>query len=234
MTTKKTSGITVNYTETIAIEAFLGYLQKNYSKLINPKDTYLIAAVSAWFHSESGGVKSVIGNNPFNIRPGITSFMSNGYRVSKNGNGKFLTFATLSKGFEATAYLLIHASKTYGYQLALNALKNGGNQAAVDFLAALAMSSWDAAHYGATDWLAAYNPAKNHLLRTYTGITGVQLGNPHPKPRKKKATVPPQKDFNYNSVVRNYLDPWAAKERYLKRHGRLGIAQSMDGTTLRR
>jgi hypothetical protein len=210
----------ISYQETLAIEAFLGYLRKNYSKLINPKDTYLIAAVGAWFYQESGGIKNVIGNNPFNIRPGITSFLASGVRTSTRGNGKFLVFATLARGFEAAAYLLIHANKAYGYQLALNALKHGGNQAAVDFLAALSQSSWDAAHYGANDWLEAYNPARNHLLRVYMSITGVQLGNPvRPKPKPKPKPVPRlPRDFNYQVVVKNYLDPYAAMDLYRRRH----------------
>lgn len=217
---------TISYAETIAIQAFLTYLEKNYAKSINPKDTLLIAAVGAWFFQESGGLKNVIGNNPFNIRPGMVSFLSNGYRVSKNGNGKFLTFATLSIGFQATAYLLMHANKAYGYQLALNALKNGGNQGAYDFLAALAMSSWDAAHYGATDWLTAYDPKTNHLLRTYQSITGVQLINPHPKPKPKPKPHPVLVTPHYYNVTsRVYLDPWAARDMYRKRHARtfLGV-----------
>jgi hypothetical protein len=226
--------LTVKYQESIAIKAFLGYLKSHYSKLINPNDTYLIAAVGAWFYQESGGISRVIGNNPFNIRPGITSFMASGVRVSKNGNGKFLVFASLAKGFEAAAYLLIHANKAYGYQLALNALKHGGNQAALDFLAALAMSSWDAAHYGAHDWLEAYNPAKNHLLRVYTSITGVQLGDPHPKPKPKPKPIPIlPRDFNYQVVVRNYLDPWRASDLYKRRKGRPTMGQNVDGTTKR-
>lgn len=220
----------VSYTETIAIQAFLGYLSKHYSKLINNKDTYLIAAVAAWFYQESGGEKRVIGNNPFNIRPGLLSFMSNGYRQAGK-NGKFLTFASLSKGFEAAAYLLIHGSKAYGYQIALNALKNGGNQAAVNFLAALAMSSWDAAHYGVSDWLNAYDQQRNHLLSVYASITGVQIGNPHPKPPKPRPLLP--RDFNYHVVVRNYLDPWAAGQRYAKRHNRMTVG-TVDATNLKR
>lgn len=225
------AGRVISYQETIAIQAFLKYLQKNWSKQIDPKDTFLIAGIAAWFYQESGGIKNVIGNNPFNIRPGITSFLSSGVRVSKNGNGKFLVFASLSKGFEAAAYLLIHGSKAYGYQLALNALKKGGNQAAVDFLAALSMSSWDGAHYGAHDWLTAYNPATNHLLRVYQSITGVQLQNPHPKKPKPRPLLP--QSFNYNVVVRNYLDPWAAQDRYNRRHRRAVVGQNVDGTLRR-
>lgn len=227
---------TVTYADTVAVQGFLTYLQKNYSKLINPKDTFLIAAVAAWWYQEGRGS---IGNNPFNIRPGMTSFMSSGVRQTKT-NGQFLMFASLTKGFEAAAYLLIHASKTYGYQLAIAALKQGGNQGAVDFLAALARSSWDAARYGTTDWLDAYNPAKNHLLSVYGSITGIQLSDPNPKPKPKPSPTPsggassPLRDFNYNLTVRNYLDPWLAGRRYDRRHGRTVLGQAVNGTTLKR
>lgn len=222
----------VSYAETQAIQAFLTYLNKHFSKSINPKDTFLIIAVSTWFHQESGGLKNVIGNNPFNIRPGMTSFMSNGYRVSKNGNGKFLTFATIAKGFEAAAYLLIHGNKAYGYQLALNAMKKGGNQGAFEFLAAMAMSSWDGAHYGAANWQEAFDPKQNHLLALYLTYGGVQLANPHPHPKPKKPQPKLPRDFNFRVMPNNFIDPWAAKELYRKRH--MGMVSSVAGTTLKR
>ncbi len=239
---------TVSYAETIAIQAFLGYLSKNYSKSINAKDTFLIAAVSAWFHQESGGLGSVIGNNPFNIRK---SPLQSGTRLSRNGNGHFAVFASMAKGWEAAAYLLMVGNKAYGYQIALNALKRGGNQAAVDFLAALAMSSWDAAHYGATDWLSAYNPRSNHILRNYLGVGGIQLRDPNPgshpqspgspgspsqskpQPPKKPAPILPR-DFNYQVVVRHYLNPWVARNRYATRHDHASLGTKVDGTTTKR
>jgi hypothetical protein len=215
-------GITIPFPEVVAIKAFLGYLNKNYSKLINPNDNFLIAAIAAWFHQESGGYRSVIGNNPFNIRPGMLSFMSNGYRVARGGNGRFLTFSSLSVGFEAAAYLLIHGSTAYGYRTAVNALKQGGNQGAVDFLAAMAMSHWDAGRYGTDGTFATvFNPKRNHLLRGYASITGLQLSDPHPQVKKRKPPPPIkllERSFNYNVVVRNYLDPWKAKDMYLRRH----------------
>jgi len=226
--------INLSYGEVIAIQGFLKYLHGHYSKQVNYRDIFLIAAVGAWFRQESGGIKNVIGNNPFNIRPGMVSFMSNGYRVSKNGNGRFLTFATLTKGFEAAAYLLMHANKAYGYQLAIAALKHEGNTAAVDFLAALAMSSWDAAHYGANNWTQAYSGSRNHLLRVYASIAGVQLTDPHPKKVKPKKPAKPRpklpRDFNYQVVVRNYLDPWLAQLMYDNRHR----ATNVDASRRRR
>jgi hypothetical protein len=212
-------GITVSYAETVAIKGFLRYLHNNYSKSISTTDTFLIAAVAAWYRQESGSLANVIGNNPFNIR---SSPLMSGQRLSKNGNGHFAIFSSLSRGFEAAAYLLMHGNKAYGYQTALNALKHGGNAAAVDFLAALARSSWDAGRYGTHNWTDAYNFKVNHLLRIYAGISGIQMSDPHPKPPKRKPPPKPRpklpRDFNYQVVVQNYLDPWLAKRAYQHRH----------------
>jgi len=227
---------TVSYAETKAIQGFLSYLNKNFSKRISTTDVLLIAAISAWFHQESGGLSRVIGNNPFNIR---VSPLQIGQRQTKNGNGKFSIFATMAQGFAAAAYLLMHGghgvgskdADAYGYRLALRALMKGGNQGAVDFLAALAMSKWDAAHYGATSWLEAYDAKKNHLLRNYIGITGVQLANPNPKPAAKPrqfAKMP--QDFNYKVVVRSYIDPWAVSALYRSRRR----ASTVDGSATKR
>jgi hypothetical protein len=223
----------ISFAETKAIQGFLSYLNKNYSKRISTTDTLLIAAVSAWFHQESGGLSRVIGNNPFNIR---SSPLQSGQRTSKNGNGKFAVFSSMAVGFAAAAHLLMRGGwgtniqdvDAYGYRLALNALKRGGNQGAVDFLAALAMSKWDAAHYGVNGWLQAYDPKQNHLIRNYVGITGVQLKDPHPKPPKPLPILP--RDFNYQVVVRNYLDPWAVSALYKHRTRR----QTIDVSGMKR
>lgn len=228
----------VSFAETKAIQGFLGYLNKNYSKRITTTDTYLIAAVSAWFHQESGGLSHVLGNNPFNIRD---SPLENGSRQTAH-NGHFATFATIAIGFAAAARLLMYGGHgsgskdrdAYGYRLAINALKQGGNQGAVDFLAALAMSSWDAGRYGTHNWAEAYSPKSNHLLRNYVGITGIQLKDPHPKPKKQPKPPPTlPRDFNYQVSVRNYLDPYAAGRRYEHRHGHMG-SSAVDRTTLKR
>lgn len=225
----------LGYAESQAAIAFLKYLHDHYSKQINPNDTYLIMAVGAWIMQESGGIKRVLGNNPFNIRD---SPFAIGYRQTKNGNGHFAIFRTVADGLRAAAYLLMHGgfgkgskdADAYGYRLAINALKHGGNQAANDFLAALAMSSWDAAHYGTTDWMTAYDPTRNHLLRVYLSFTGAQIKDPHPKPAKPIPKLP--RDFNYQVLVRNYTDPWAAKDLYLTRHQPQGL--TVAGTLLKR
>lgn len=226
----------VSYAESKAIVAMLTYLNKNFSKRINPKDTFLIIAISAWFHQESGGLSRVIGNNPFNIRQ---SPLAVGYRQTKNGNGKFAVFATMADGFRAAAYLLIvggHGSGSkdadaYGYRLALKAMMKGGNQGAWEFLAALAMSKWDAAHYGAANWQEAFDAKHNHLLRNYLTYGGVQLANPHPKPKKKKPVPQLPRDFNFKVSPNNFIDPWRAQDMYDRRHAK---PSSVAATTLKR
>jgi hypothetical protein len=230
------SKATVTYAETQAVKAFLGYLKTHWAKSINPNDQFLIIAVTAWFHQESGSLSRVIGNNPFNIR---TSPLQSGSRLSKNGNGHFAIFSSMAKGFEAAAYLLIHGNKAYGYQLALNALKHSGNQGANDFIAALAMSSWDAGHYGVNNWTEAYDAKTNHLLRVYLSFGGIQTKDPQgpakgaAKARKKELARPklPQ-DFNYKVIVLNYMDPYSSGRAYAKRHARVSLG--VDGTLLKR
>lgn len=230
------AGITLTYSEVSGIKAFLGYLHRNYSKQINANDNLLIAAVGAWLYQESGGLRNVIGNNPFNIRD---SPLQSGSRQTKNGNGHFAVFASIAKGFEAAAYLLMHGGHgsgskdqdLYGYRLILNALKNGGNQAAYDFMAALAMSKWDAGHYGVKDWQDAYSK-HNHLVAVYRSITGLQLQDPHPKAKKVKPRPQLPRDFNYNPTVRSYIDPYVARDRYAARHKRQSLG--VDGPRLLR
>jgi hypothetical protein len=200
-------------------------------------------AVAAWFIQESGGLSRVIGNNPFNIR---SSPLQSGTRKSR-GNGHFAVFSSMAKGFEAAAWLLIHGgygnkkvaikgyrviegkkvpyikgyrrvdADAYGYRLAIAALMKGGNQGANDFLAALAMSSWDAAHYGAHNIKQAYQAKHNHLIRNYLTFGGVMLDAPA-KPRKPIPEL--ARDFNFRTSPNNFLDPWYAKRLYdSRRHG---------------
>jgi hypothetical protein len=209
---------TVSYAETIAIRGFLSYLQKNYSRLINPNDVYTIAAVSAWLHVTSGGgLSKVVFNNPFRLRGAPGPRRADGSPTP----GPLLRYATLAQGFIAAAKVLMKATTANGFLLALNALKRGGNEAAVDFLAAMAMSRWDAGHYGAADWLAAFDATKNKLLAAYTKIGGVQLKNPYVKPVKpaKPASKLPR-DYNFQPVKITYLDPWAAGMLYKARRRR--------------
>lgn len=220
---------TVSYRETQAIRSFLGFLQKTYRK-INVNDTLLIAAISALIHVESGSFKGIKYNNPFNLRgdPYRELVIRKGKRSSVERPGRLLHFKTLEGGFRAFAKTLLNAPKGSMYNLALNALKRGGNDAAVDFLAAIAMSQI-AGSYGVNDWLLAYDSNSNALLKEYLTIGGVQLRNPVAAP---PPPPPPElpRDFNYKVVVRDYLDPWARGRLYDGRHRR----QNLDNATRRR
>lgn len=195
--------------------AFVKYLKGDWY------NTFLLTAVVAWMRQESGGLSRVIGNNPFNIRPGMTSFLSNGVRRSRNGNGYFLTFASLERGAQAAAYLLMNGSRAYGYYLAVNAARrmNGGQQVGLDFLTALALSSWDAAHYGAPDG----NPQKNNLVRVWVSITGLKMPDPEkdkPKaPKKKKPRpVPPRPLPPPTPASLLYIQPYDSRDFYRAKH----------------
>jgi hypothetical protein len=146
---------------------FLRYLGADYH------NNEMIRAVVAWFRQEGGLGANLIGNNPFNIRPGVASRLSSGVRTSTKGNGKFLIFATLTKGIQAAALVLKELAPHYGYGAVIRAAKAGE---AVEFLAALALSSWDSAHYGVVGVDSNNQPSgpagfpyttQNHLIQRY-------------------------------------------------------------------
>lgn len=202
--------------EVEAAQAFLRYVGAD------SHNNYLILAVVSWFYQESGGLSRVIGNNPFNIRPGIASKLSSGVRRSRNGNGFFLIFPNLDTGFRAAALVLKALSPSYGYGLVVQALRRGS---AVDFLVALAMSSWDAGHYGVTGSDNPADPRQNHLLAVYSSFTGLQLPSPkqdpkpppkeHPQPKLPRSLQPPPPRLHYASG-------FAARRFYEQRHPRPG------------
>lgn len=205
------------------IKAFLQYLHDHFSRAINPNDKYLILAIDAWFHQESGGLNNVIGNNPFNIR---TSPLQSGTRLSKNGNGHFAVFKSMEDGFRAAAYLLMvggHGAgsrdrDSYGYRLAIRALKLGGNTGAVNFLVAMAMSSWDAGKYGTKGHNPA-DPKYNHLLRVYSAFTGLTLPSSRPsQPKHHTRTVKYPRVLQPPPVPQQYLTGWEPKAFYNARH----------------
>ena len=155
--------------EIIGAQAFLAALGADES------DNMLIAVVS-WFRQESGSLDRVIGNNPFNIRPGALSYLAIGTWQGRVGT--FLSFPDIGTGFKAAALLLKGFGTAYGYGAVVKAAQSGN---AVNFLAAIAMSSWDVAHYGVHDITAlgvritsnAYT-LQNHLLDVYSTFTGYQ------------------------------------------------------------
>jgi len=124
-------------------------------------DMPMMRAVTAWFRQESGSVSRVIGNNPFNIRPGAATYLSNGTR-EVTGNGIFLTFPTLAIGFQAAAVVLKSSGATYGYDHAIASLRRGDE---IGFLANLALSSWCATHYGVDP-----RSTQNHLVALFSQI----------------------------------------------------------------
>jgi len=127
-------------------------------------DPHMVQAVIAWFRQESGGVKRVLYNNPFNIRPGIASSYS--YGTWQGRVGLFLKFSSLSKGFGAAAIVLKKLAPSYGYGTVITAAKSGNP---IRFLAALARSSWDGSHYGTTTSKNALT-TRNHLVSLYYQI----------------------------------------------------------------
>lgn len=220
-------------------QAFLRYIGVTYT------DQYLILAVVAWFRQESGSIGKVIGNNPFNIR---SSPLASGRRPQygtvsvinpitgfKTGTkraivGYFATFSSLEKGFQAAAYLLLHGNKAYGYQLAVKALRNGGQQGARDFLVALALSSWDAAHYG-THGPSDAATTNNHLLVIYSKFTGLTLpaaAPQKPKPVVKAAAVKVPTVLLPPVLRRDYVSGYAVKTFYDERHRPAPIDHSTD------
>jgi hypothetical protein len=124
----------------------------------------LVLAVVAWFRQESGSVSRVIGNNPFNIRPGAASKYASGTRRGRVGG--FLTFTTFDRGFMAAAVVLRALAPAYGYGLVIKAARAGDP---IGFLAALARSSWSSSHYGARNAVVARTPT-NHLVAVYLSL----------------------------------------------------------------
>jgi hypothetical protein len=141
----------------------------------DPLNYLLDVAVVAWLHQESGGLNGVVGNNPFNLRPGQDiAGLSNGSRHMRR-NGAFATFATMALGFEAAARRLKTLTAYYGLVVKAAQRPAVGQkdqlQVAVDFLYAIAMSPWDIAHYG----LVHGQAETNHLLGVFSTFTGLTL-----------------------------------------------------------
>jgi hypothetical protein len=148
-----------SYQELFGARAFLRYLKASESIRMQ-------YAVVAWFRQESGSISRVIGNNPFNIRPGAASMYASGTREGPGGT--FLRFATLNRGFIAAAVVLKALSPSYGYDHVIDAAQRGQPHR---FLGALATSSWSATHYGI---MARAFPRgmDNHLIVIYRELIG--------------------------------------------------------------
>lgn len=171
----------------------------------------IVRGVIAWFHQESGSVSKVLGNNPFNIRNDPNAI---GYRQTKH-NGRFAIFKTLEEGFQAAARLLLRGAKdkgdARGYGLIVRAAKRG---VILDFLTAIAISKWDAGHYGYTP----EHPENNHLIAAYNAITGLTMPIPA-KDRPVKRHFPQKpRDIPAPFKPSPYLDAREVGRLYLERH----------------
>ncbi len=231
----------VSIDEARAAEAFLSYLKVDWKD--NP---FLVTAIVAWFRQESGSLSHVIGNNAFNLRPGAddAKFRS-GVRRSKNGNGMFSVYATLEQGFRAAANRLLSAGHDWrGYDAIIRAARDGAHagmtkdqqtRQGLAFLTALALSAWDAGHYGAPDG----NPQTNHLVRVWASITGLP-GNwkalPPKKPgvKKKKPKVPAAlvRGPAGDPAKPQFLDPHHARAFYKERHRKSHVLPPMGSPAL--
>lgn len=207
-------GLTATVSEVKGAQAFLRAIGADWhSKL-------LIVAVVAWFRQESGSVKGVIGNNPFNIRPGVASSLASGRRRS-SGGGWFLVFPDLETGFIAAAKVLMSLAPSYGYGLVIAALKAGRP---VDFLVALALSSWDQAHYGGVANAATIG---NHLIKLYSQFTGLNFPPAESTSGKKKRKMPKELPvLSAPSYTHEFLDGWAVLRFYRQRHAAAGSTVS--------
>lgn len=180
----------------------------------NEQNTYLLLAVIAWMRQESG--QTYLGNNPFNIR---NSVYASGYRQTRNGNGHFAIFATLDAAAHATVAFLI-SNATFGhYGPILAAMRRGtggdkGVTQALDFLTAIAVSKWDASHYGAADG----NAQNNHLVRVWAGLTGAKIPASWYKDTKKvvhKHVIPRQpRSLAHTMPTVEYISPYGAARFY--------------------
>lgn len=217
------SGNVANVKEVAGAIAFLQYLHADWH------NNYLILAVVAWLHAESGGLKNVIGNNPFNLRPGKDDLkFRSGIRRSKKGNGYFSVYKSMEAGFRAAANRLLTLRAKYGYGLIVTSAQAvRGNTAAEqqsvaqDFLYAIALSAWDASHYGITN----NDPTTSHLYRIWITFTGLDLPNPkQPKRRPPTPAPKPLPVIQPPNLRAHFPDPYDALRFYRGRpHGLDGL-----------
>lgn len=203
-----------------------------YTGVKDPRaNAYLLLAIVAWLRQESGGLSHVIGNNPFNIRQSPYAI---GYR--KGRVGSFAIFASLDAGARASVALLksdgAHGWRGYGLILRA-ALRAAGSEKdkqrqAIDFLNALALSKWDASHYGTKAGMSGDElTAANHLIRVWASLLGskfvipadpVKPGVPPKKPHPAKPKPIQQDDKVYITPIPVYIQPYAAFSFYEERH----------------
>jgi hypothetical protein len=186
--------------------------------LTNP---YLELAVVAWVHAEG----KVLYNNPFNLRPYADDKpYRNGMRKQmKNGKlyGWLSTYANMTQGLLAAANRLkvLGGAGKYGYDVILKAARadrGGGKEAqqgvALDFLLAVAASSWAGGHYG----LKANDVYTTSLYRAFAWFTGLAAipaskGKPPKAAPKPKPLTPPPLYLAAPEIGHKFPDPYEAK-----------------------
>ncbi len=201
--------------EVQAAQAFLKAIGANY------QSNDLIYTVVAWMRTSEGGKANLWGNNPFLLRPRDARYISKDLIAgtkSRAGRGTFLVFDSLTAGLKALAQVLLaqKGDDALGYGLIIRAFKQGNP---IDSQIAIAMSAWDAAHYG----FDMANPdsqaaaAQTAIYKVYLSFTGLEL--PDPKQPKPHAPVPrPPRDLPSPPPPYPYIDPGAAGAFYRDRH----------------
>lgn len=200
-------------------------------------NAYLVLAVVAWMREASGG-KPYVGNNPLNVPPGThDAAWRIGQRVTKSRydarygetiNTYASIYRTMEQGARAAAAFLKNGES--GFALVVKAAtRSAGSaaaaqqQVAIDFLNAIALSRWDAAHYGVKAGMSSDElTATNRLVALWSGLLGQPVvfpgqatANkpppvPKPKPRQQPAKV-------YITPEPEYIQPYAAFSFYEER-----------------
>ena len=173
----------------------------------------LMAAVVAWMNLESGGLSKIVGNNPFNLRPGVASKYSSGLRQigtdPRTGEPQYvLKFDSLGKGLQAAAYYLKSLSQ---YASAITALKRGDVLGFLSTIGKLYSSK-----YG---YVALYNEYK-----TYTLVAQPPVQQPGQPPQQPQPTVTWKYPRTYKTLrplgrddTHAYLDGYEVQRWYAAR-----------------
>lgn len=214
--------------EVMAAQAFLRALGANW------QNSDLIYAVVAWLRVAEQTNRGFIGNNPFNLLAGqgvprnlyygvkvvrITGTTPYGFAVV---NQSVLLFRNLTQSLLALAAVLLKRAATEGgFKLIVQAARHGTS---IDLLNAIALSSWDAAHYG---YMQA-DTRTNRLYQAYIKFTGMQLPARKP-PKPKKVKVPPRPRVIGDPVITYpFLDPFAARAFYNARRTTIPSLPGLD------
>lgn len=196
----------------------------------NETNGYLLLAVLSWMREEGGPWSK---NNPLGLKIG----------------NKTLAFASYTASAQYAANRVLKSKDRYLKLLVRRAKDPAGKEAtqveqAMDFLKNLALSNWDAAHYGMSNPIYSVvvvggrkrrgpvvgwrvdqdSPEKNRLLAGWYALTGIHIPAGWFKDTVIVKTAPPrerptQKATSAPDTARvTYLDPYAARRFYDERH----------------